>query len=77
MNDDVRNIVLGVIATAVSGGFGWFSRTYLWRRALRRKQAFFGLPTGSDCLFVVNRQMGERIPPCTATTPSPCWRSRR
>lgn len=58
MNDDVRNIVLGVIATAVSGGFGWFSRTYLWRSALRRKQAFFGLPTGSDCLFVVNRQMG-------------------
>ncbi|MEV6955982.1 hypothetical protein [Streptomyces sp. NPDC051183] len=58
MNDDVRNIVLGVVATAVSGGFGWFTRTYLWRRALRRKQAFFGLPTGSDCLFVVNRQMG-------------------
>lgn len=60
MNDDVRNIVLGVIATAVSGGFGWFSRTYLWRRALRRKQAFFGLPTGADCLFVVNRQMGGK-----------------
>ncbi|WP_411104392.1 hypothetical protein [Streptomyces sp. cmx-4-9] len=58
MNDDVRNIVLGVAATALSGGFGWFFRTYLWRRALRRKQAFFGLPTGSDCLFVVNRQMG-------------------
>ncbi|RSS83235.1 hypothetical protein [Streptomyces sp. WAC06614] len=59
MNDDVRNIVLGVIATAVSGGFGWFGRTYLWRRKLRRKQAFFGLPTGSDCLFVVGRHMGE------------------
>ncbi|MFD9406924.1 hypothetical protein ACFWBN_07840 [Streptomyces sp. NPDC059989] len=58
MNDDVRNIVLGVIATALSGGFGWFTRTYQWRRALRRKQVFFGLPTGSDCLFVVNRQMG-------------------
>ncbi|MFD9306542.1 hypothetical protein ACFWCB_28435 [Streptomyces sp. NPDC060048] len=58
MNDDVRNIVLGVAATAISGGFGWFARTYLWRRTLRRKQAFFGLPTGSDCLFVVNRQMG-------------------
>lgn len=58
MNDDVRNIVLGVIATALSGGFGWFTRTYLSRRELRRKQAFFGLPTGSDCLFVVNRQMG-------------------
>ncbi|MFF1408966.1 hypothetical protein ACFVX6_04060 [Streptomyces sp. NPDC058289] len=58
MNDDVRNLVLGVAATAISGGFGWFARTYLWRRTLRRKQAFFGLPTGSDCLFVVNRQMG-------------------
>lgn len=58
MDDDVRNIVLGVIATGLSGGFGWFARTYLWRRALRRKQAFLGLPTGSDCLFVVNRQMG-------------------
>ncbi|MFJ5552024.1 hypothetical protein [Streptomyces sp. NPDC093225] len=58
MNEDVRNVVLGVIATGVSGGFGWFARTYLWRRKLRRKQAFFGLPTGSDCLFVVNRQMG-------------------
>ncbi|MEU9716569.1 hypothetical protein [Streptomyces sp. NPDC047976] len=56
MNDDVRNIVLGVAATAVSGGFGWFTRTYLWRRALRRKQAFFGLPAGSDCVFVVNRK---------------------
>ncbi|WP_030203461.1 hypothetical protein [Streptomyces sp. NRRL S-87] len=58
MDEDVRNVVLGVIATGVSGGFGWFARTYLWRRRLRRKQAFFGLPTGSDCLFVVNRQMG-------------------
>ncbi|MER6390703.1 hypothetical protein ACFXEL_26035 [Streptomyces sp. NPDC059382] len=58
MNDDVRNIVLGVVATAISGGFGWFARTYLWRRTLRRKQAFFGLPSGSDCLFVVGRQMG-------------------
>lgn len=58
MNDDLRNIVLGVMATAFSGGIGWFARTYLWHRALRRKQAFFGLPTGSDCLFVVNRQMG-------------------
>ncbi|MER8091789.1 hypothetical protein [Streptomyces goshikiensis] len=60
MNDDVRNIVLGVVATAISGGFGWFARTFLWRRALRRKQVFFGLPTGSDCLFVVNRQMGGK-----------------
>ncbi|WP_420079122.1 hypothetical protein ACN6AT_08480 [Streptomyces sp. JL4002] len=60
MNDDVRNIVLGLIATGLSGGLGWFSRTYLWRRALRRKQSFLGLPAGSDCLFVVNRQMGGK-----------------
>ncbi|AXE23720.1 hypothetical protein C0216_09810 [Streptomyces globosus] len=58
MDEDLRNIVLGLAATAISGGFGWVTRTYVWRRALRRKQAFFGLPTGSDCLFVVNRQMG-------------------
>ncbi|MFF5443941.1 hypothetical protein [Streptomyces sp. NPDC012888] len=58
MNDDVRDILLGVVAAALSGGFGWFARTYLWRRRLRRKQAFFGLPSGSDCLFVVNRQRG-------------------
>ncbi|MFD6230460.1 hypothetical protein ACFWFZ_26860 [Streptomyces sp. NPDC060232] len=60
MNDDVRNIVLGLIATGLSAGVGWFARTYLWRRALRRKQVFFGLPPGSDCLFVVNRQMGGK-----------------
>jgi hypothetical protein len=58
MNVDLRNILLGMAATGVSGSLGWFARTYLWRRRLRRKQAFFGLPTGSDCLFVVNRQMG-------------------
>ncbi|MCB5169508.1 hypothetical protein LG634_32470 [Streptomyces bambusae] len=58
MNEDLRNILLGVAATGVSGSVGWFARTYLWLRKLRRKQAFFGLPTGSDCLFVVNRQMG-------------------
>ncbi|MGG8406095.1 hypothetical protein ACM614_05500 [Streptomyces sp. 12297] len=58
MNEDLRNVLLGVIGTGVSGSLGWFARTYLWLRRLRRKQAFFGLPTGSDCLFVVNRQMG-------------------
>ncbi|MFG2292459.1 hypothetical protein [Streptomyces sp. NPDC048603] len=57
MDEDVRDILLGLIAAGLSGAFGWFTRTYLWRRALRRKQAFFGLPAGSDCLFVVGRQM--------------------
>ncbi|MFG2500651.1 hypothetical protein ACGFSB_20845 [Streptomyces sp. NPDC048441] len=58
MNDDLRNIVLGVIATGVAAALGWFARTYLWRRKLRRKQRFFGLPDDSECLLVVNRKAG-------------------
>ncbi|MGW7006833.1 hypothetical protein ACWGCW_29450 [Streptomyces sp. NPDC054933] len=57
MSDDVRNIILGLAASALSAGFGWFVRTYVWRRRLRRKQRFFGLPAGSECLLVVNRDM--------------------
>lgn len=59
MNEDLRNIVLGVLATGVSGSFGWLTRTHLWRRRLRRKQAFFGLPSHSECLLVVNREAGN------------------
>ncbi|MGW6543522.1 hypothetical protein ACWGBH_11850 [Streptomyces massasporeus] len=55
MNDDVRNIVLGVVAAGISAALGWVARTYLWRRGLRRKQAFFGLPDNSESLLVVNR----------------------
>ncbi|MEU8587614.1 hypothetical protein AB0C59_11530 [Streptomyces sp. NPDC048664] len=58
MNDDVRNILLGVAATGVSAALGWLARTYLWRRKLRRKQAFFGLPENSESLLVVNRNAG-------------------
>ncbi|MDO0924951.1 hypothetical protein QQY24_05790 [Streptomyces sp. TG1A-8] len=58
MNDDVRNIVLGVMATGVSASLGWLARTCLWRRRLRRKQAFFGLPDHSESLLVVNRNVG-------------------
>ncbi|MFF4549509.1 hypothetical protein [Streptomyces sp. NPDC001435] len=58
MNDDVRNIVLGLIAAGVSAGLGWLARTYLWKRKLRRKQAFFGLPDNSESLLVVNREAG-------------------
>ncbi|MDI3404989.1 hypothetical protein [Streptomyces cavernicola] len=59
MNDDVRNIVLGVIATGVATAIGWFARTYLWRRRLRRKQRFFGLPENAECLLVVNESAGS------------------
>ncbi|WP_338895108.1 hypothetical protein WBG99_04640 [Streptomyces sp. TG1A-60] len=55
MTDDVRNIVLGVIAAGLSASLGWFVRTYLWKRKLRRKQTFFGLPGNSESLLVVNR----------------------
>jgi hypothetical protein len=58
MNDDVRNIVLGLVATGISASLGWMARTYLWRRKLRRKQAFFGLPDHSESLLVVNRTAG-------------------
>ncbi|MFG2333100.1 hypothetical protein ACGFMM_26230 [Streptomyces sp. NPDC048604] len=59
MNEDLRNVVLGVLATGVSGTLGWLVRSHLWRRKLRRKQAFFGLPHGSDCMLVVNREAGR------------------
>ncbi|MER5994584.1 MULTISPECIES: hypothetical protein [Streptomyces] len=55
MTDDVRNIVLGVVAAGISAALGWLARTSLWKRRLRRKQAFFGLPENSESLLVVNR----------------------
>ncbi|WP_369263775.1 hypothetical protein [Streptomyces sp. R35] len=62
MNDDVRNIVLGVLAAAISAALGWLARTYLWKRKLRRKQAFFGLPENSESLLVVNRDPATSEP---------------
>ncbi|MFF2777669.1 hypothetical protein ACFVU3_22480 [Streptomyces sp. NPDC058052] len=58
MDEDLRNIVLGVLATGLSASLGWLTRTYVWRRRLRRKQAFFGLPGHAECLLVVNREAG-------------------
>jgi hypothetical protein len=61
MTDDVRNIVLGVVAAGITASLGWISRTYFWRRGLHRKQAFFGLPGHSECLLVVNRESGGDV----------------
>ncbi|MGW7051561.1 hypothetical protein [Streptomyces sp. NPDC054887] len=58
MTEDVRNIVLGVLAAGISASIGWLARTYLWRRKLRRKQAFLGMPANSEALLVVNREVG-------------------
>ncbi|EDY60366.1 hypothetical protein GT021_34770 [Streptomyces sp. SID5470] len=55
----MRNIVLGVVAAGISAALGWLARTYLWKRKLRRKQAFFGLPDNSESLLVVNRDAGS------------------
>ena len=59
MTDDVRNILLGVVAAGISATLGWLARTYLWRRKLRRKQAFLGLPGNAESLLVVNREAGR------------------
>lgn len=59
MTEDLLDIVLGVLATAVSAALGWLARTTLWRRRLGRKRAFFGLPPDAECLLVVNQEAGE------------------
>lgn len=60
MGDDVLNIVLGLVASAISAAAGWFVRAVVWRRRVRRQQRFFGLPGGSECLIVVNHDPGAR-----------------
>ncbi|MDB1089240.1 hypothetical protein PJ985_16885 [Streptomyces sp. ACA25] len=59
MNEDVTTLVIAAGAAAVAAAvLGWFLRTYLYERALRRKQEFFGLPDNSECLLVVSRDTG-------------------
>ncbi|WP_198550339.1 hypothetical protein [Streptomyces silvensis] len=56
MTEDVRLLALGLLAAALGVGLGWYFRTFLWKRRLRRKQAFFGLPANAESLLVVNRE---------------------
>ncbi|MFD7733660.1 hypothetical protein ACFV6F_25185 [Kitasatospora phosalacinea] len=58
MTDGVLNVVLGVVASAISGGLGWLAQSVRRRRRLERERSFFGLPAAGEALLVVNRQAG-------------------
>ncbi|MFJ9694699.1 hypothetical protein [Kitasatospora sp. NPDC101183] len=56
MTDNVLNVVLGLVASAISAALGWLAQAVRRRRRIERVRRFFGLPAGSECLIVVNRQ---------------------
>ncbi|MER5862707.1 hypothetical protein [Kitasatospora sp. NPDC002040] len=55
MIDSLLNLVLGLLASAISAALGWLAHTLRRRRRLGRVREFFGLPGGTECLLVVNR----------------------
>ncbi|WP_441245788.1 hypothetical protein [Kitasatospora sp. McL0602] len=55
MTDSVLNVLLGLVASAISAGLGWLAQTLRRRRRLGRVREFFGMPGGTECLLVVNR----------------------
>ena len=59
MDGSVLNIVLGVVSSAVSAALAWTLQAALRRRRLDRKRAFFGMPTGTECLIVAPRKAGS------------------
>jgi hypothetical protein len=59
MSEDIPTLAIAVAGAAVAAAaLGYFLRSYLYERALRRKQQFFGLPDNSECLLVVSRDTG-------------------
>ncbi|MFJ7910271.1 hypothetical protein [Kitasatospora sp. NPDC096204] len=58
MTDSVLNVVLGLVASAISAGLGWLAQVLRRRRRTERVREFFGLPVGSECLIVVPRSIG-------------------
>lgn len=54
MTDSVLNVLLGLVASAISAGLGWLAQTLRRRRRLGRIREFFGMPDGTECLVVVN-----------------------
>lgn len=56
MDDDLLTLLIAVATTAVAAlVIGWMMRGYFTDRAMRRLQAFFGLPDNSECVLVVSR----------------------
>ncbi|WP_368666581.1 hypothetical protein [Kitasatospora sp. MBT63] len=54
MTDSVLNVVLGLVASALSAGLGWLAQSVRRRRRRGRVREFFGMPAGTECLLVVN-----------------------
>ncbi|MER5636993.1 hypothetical protein ABT095_08560 [Kitasatospora sp. NPDC002227] len=55
MADIVLNVLLGLVASAISATLGWLAQTGRRRQRLGRIREFFGMPGGAECLLVVNR----------------------
>ncbi|MFJ2776238.1 hypothetical protein [Kitasatospora sp. NPDC087315] len=58
MADGLLNVLLGLVASAISAVLGWLGQNLRRRRRQERVRSFFGLPAGSECLIVVNRSVG-------------------
>ncbi|MDY0814964.1 hypothetical protein [Kitasatospora purpeofusca] len=67
MTDSLLNVVLGLVASAISAVLGWLGQSLRRRRRLERTRDFLGLPAGSECLIVVNRSIGTGAHPRTVT----------
>ncbi|MFF8771707.1 hypothetical protein [Kitasatospora sp. NPDC015120] len=67
MTDGLLNVLLGLLASAISAALGWLGQSLRRRRRLERARAFLGLPAGSECLIVVNRSIGTGAHPRTVT----------
>ncbi|MDH6121965.1 hypothetical protein [Kitasatospora sp. GAS204B] len=60
MTDQLLNIMIGLLTSAIGAGLGWLAQSLRRRRRTERRRAFFGMPAGTDCLLVVNRQASAK-----------------
>jgi hypothetical protein len=75
---DAWNIGLNIIASVITGSVVWISGRLLRLRRLRRKQVFFGLSSGGECLLVVPRMVSaDNERSVHRNTPPRCSTSRR